>query len=164
MQPTSSARTSIGLAEIFPPEAIVLGLEQRTKQGLIEELVQHLVKLGRLGEGDEKAVVQGILAREKLGSTALYNGIAFPHCRTSVTAKFQGVLGMDERGIPFDAVDGEPVHDVFLVLAPLEGREQHYEILGRITAIGRSKSRRLQLRGCQSAEAVHQFLQELDRL
>ena len=41
--------------------------------------------------------------------------------------------------------------------------EELYEILGRITAIGRDKSRRAQLRGCRSAEAAHHFLQELDR-
>ena len=89
MQVTSSEKTSIGLAEIFSPEAIVVGLEQRTKQGVIQELVHHLVGLGYLGECDEQAVVQSILAREKLGSTALYSGIAFPHCRTSLTEKFR---------------------------------------------------------------------------
>jgi mannitol/fructose-specific phosphotransferase system IIA component (Ntr-type) len=163
MQVTSSEKTSIGLAEIFSPEAIVVGLEQRTKQGVIQELVHHLVGLGYLGACDEQAVVQSILAREKLGSTALYSGIAFPHCRTSLTEKFRGVLGLDAQGIPFDAVDGEPVHSVFLLLAPLERREQHYDILGRITAIGRSKSQRVRLRGCQTAAAAHHFLQELDR-
>jgi PTS system nitrogen regulatory IIA component len=144
-------------------EAIVVGLEQRTKAGAIEEMVHQLVELGRLALGEEKAVVQSILAREKLGSTALGNGIAFPHCRTSLTETFTGVLALDLRGIPFDAVDGEPVSSIFLLLAPLDGREWHYEVLGRIAAIGRDKSQRLQLRGCRTAEAVHHFLRELDR-
>lgn len=163
MQATNVMRTSIGLAEIFAPEAIVVGLEQRTKQGAVEELVHRLVERGRLGAAEEKAVVQSILAREKLGSTALGNGIAYPHCRTSVTEKFIGVLGLEPRGVPFDAVDGGPVQSIFLLLAPLDKREQHYEVLGRITAIGRDKSQRIQLRGCHTAEAVHHFLQELDR-
>jgi mannitol/fructose-specific phosphotransferase system IIA component (Ntr-type) len=163
MQATRSASTRIGLAEIFPQEAIVVGLVQHTKRGVVEELVHHLVKLGRLAESEEKAVVGSILAREKMGSTALGNGIAFPNCRSNFTDKFIGVLGFDPRGVPFDSVDGEHVHSIFLVLAPLDGREEHYEVLGRITAIGRDKSRRAQLRGCRSAEAVHDFLQELDR-
>src|ERR1022692_2859206 len=116
MQETHLVSASIGLAEIFPPEAIVIGLVQRTKRGVIEELVNHLVELGTLGEGEEKAVVDNVLAQDKMGSTALGNGIAFPHCRSSLTEKFIGVLGLDSRRIPFDAVDGEPVHGVFLLM------------------------------------------------
>lgn len=163
MQATRSVSARIGLAEIFPPEAIVVGLVQRTKRGVVEEMVHHLVELGQLTEGNEKSVVASVLAREKMGSTALGNGIAFPHCRSSVTQKFTGVLGLDPRGISFDAVDGESVHSIFLLLAPLDGREKHYEILGRITAIGKDKGRRLKLRGCRTAESVYDFLQELDR-
>ena len=67
MQATCSVSTPIVLAEIFPPDAIVIGLVQRTKQGVIEELVHHLVELGNLVEGEEKAVVESVLAREKMG-------------------------------------------------------------------------------------------------
>lgn len=163
MQATRSISAPIGLAEIFPPKAIVIGLEQRTKRGVVEELVHRLVELGSLEKGQEKAVVESVLAREKMGSTALGSGIAFPHCRTSLTEKFIGVLGLDSRGVPFDAVDGEPVQSIFLLLAPLDARDKHYEVLGRITAIGKDKSRRMQLRGCRNPEAVNDFLQELDR-
>lgn len=126
-------------------------------------MVHHLADRGAIAAREEKAVVESILAREKIGSTALGNGIALPHCRCSLTEKFVGVLGLEPRGVPFDAIDGEPVQGIFLLLAPLEGRERHYELLGKILAIGRDKSRRAQLRGCQSAAAVHEFLQELDR-
>jgi PTS system nitrogen regulatory IIA component len=154
---------SVGLAEIFPPEAIVIGLVEHTKRAVVEELVNRLVEVGRLSAADKTAVVEGVLGREKMGSTALGNGIAFPNCRSSVTEKFIGVLGLEPRGIPFDAADGEPVQSIFLLLAPLDGREKHYEVLGRITAIGKDKGRRMQLRGCRTAAAVHEFLQELDR-
>src|ERR1022692_2603319 len=163
MQETHLVSPSIGLAQIFPPEAIVIGLVQRTKRGVIEELVHHLVQIGNLVQRDEKAVVESVLAREKLGSSALGNGIAFPHCRWSPMEKLIGVLGLDSRGIPFDAVDGEPVYSVFLLMTPLNDREKHYEVLGKITAIGRDKSLRLQLGGCRTVEAAHGFLQELDR-
>ena len=163
MHATSLARTSVGLAEVFPPEAILVGLKDRTKPGAIAELVHRLVALGHIREDEEQAVAASILAREKLGTTALGNGIAFPHCRTSCTEKFVGAIGLEPAGVPFDAVDGEPVFSIFLLLAPLDGREQHYEVLGRIAAVGQDKSRRLQLRWFRTAEAVHHFLQELDR-
>lgn len=163
MQGTRSVSYPIGLAGIFPPEAIVIGLMQHNKRGAVEELVHRLVELGTLGQGEEKAVVESVLAREKMGSTALGNGIAFPNCRSSLTEKFIGVLGLDSRGVSFDALDGEPVQSVFLLMAPLNDREKHFEVLGRITAIGRDKSLRLQLHGCRTAAAAHDFLKELDR-
>jgi len=162
MQETHLVLPSIGLAQILPPEAIVIGLVQRTKRGVIEELVHHLVELGNVMQGQEKAVVESVLAREKLGSSALGNGIAFPHCRWSPLEKLIGVLGLEPRGILFDAVDGEPVHCVFLLMVPHNDRVNHYELLGRITAIGRDKSVRLQLRGCRTGAAAHEFLQKLD--
>jgi len=128
----------------------------------MEEMIRHLVGLGRLDAPLEKTVVEMVLAREKIGSTGV-NGIAFPHCRGSFTEKFVGVVAVDKEGIPFDALDGDLVHAVFLILASLEGREQHFELLGRITALGKDKGQRLQLRGCRSAERLHRFLQELDR-
>jgi mannitol/fructose-specific phosphotransferase system IIA component (Ntr-type) len=163
MQATSAAKISVGLAEIFPPEAIVVGLKSRTKKGAIAELVRHLVGLGHIKEVEEGAVRDSILAREKRASTALYDGIAFPNCRSNCTERFVGVLGIEPEGIPFDAVGGGTVHSVFLFLAPLELRQELYEVLGRIMAIGRNKSIRVQLRGCRTAEAAHHFLQELDR-
>jgi mannitol/fructose-specific phosphotransferase system IIA component (Ntr-type) len=158
-----STSNPVSLAEIFRPEAIFIGLNNRTREGAIEELVHHLVELGHVAEGEEQGLVKSILAREQLGSTALGNGIAVPHCRTSLTEKFIGILGLDPRGIPFAAVDGDPVQGVFLVLAPLDAREQHYEVLGKILAIGNDKSLQVQLRGCRTGESVHHFLQELDR-
>jgi mannitol/fructose-specific phosphotransferase system IIA component (Ntr-type) len=163
MQATSADKMAVGLAEIFPPEAIAVGLRSRTKQGAIAELVRHLVGLGYISEGEERAVVDSILAQEKSGTTALYDGVAFPHCRSRFTKRFVGVLGIEPDGIPFDAVGGGAVHCIFLFLAPLERREELYVVLGRIKAIGRDKSRRAQLRGCRSAEAAHHFLLDSDR-
>jgi PTS system fructose-specific IIC component len=162
MQATSPVSNSPALSEVFPPGAVLIGLQQQTKQGAIEEMVRHLIGLGHLDAALEKTVVEMVLAREKIGSTGV-NGIAFPHCRGSFTERFLGVVVVDKDGISFDALDGDRVHAVFLILAPLEGREQHFELLARIAAIGKDKGQRLQLRGCRSAERLHAFLQELDR-
>jgi PTS system nitrogen regulatory IIA component len=104
-----------------------------------------------------------ILAREKAGSTALGNGIAMPHCRTGLVKKLVGVVGIDQHGLAFDAVDGEPVYVVFLLLAPLDDRAQHFDVLGQISAIGKDKALRLCLRGCQSPHDLNRFLQDWDR-
>lgn len=153
----------ICLAEVFPPEAIVIGLQQHTKAGVVAELVHRLVENERIAASVEQSLIELILAREKMGSTALGNGLAFPNCRSSVTESFVGALGIDSDGVPFDALDKSLVHSVFLLIGPLTSRAEHFDILGRITSIGRHKAVRLQLIGCGSAENVNRTLQELDR-
>jgi mannitol/fructose-specific phosphotransferase system IIA component (Ntr-type) len=162
MSITNMLSSQVGLARIFPTEAIVVGLEDTSKPAVIAALVQRLVVLGRVPRREERGLVKAIMTREELGTTALGNGIAFPHSRTELVDGYLGVLGLEPRGIRFDALDRSLVFGVFLLVAPVDVRQEYFDILGRITAIGKDKSLRLQLRGCRTAEAAHQFLQVLD--
>jgi mannitol/fructose-specific phosphotransferase system IIA component (Ntr-type) len=162
MRTTMVAAAQTRLADIFPQRAICLSLESRTKLGVIDELVRHLIEIGCVKPAGEAALVKAIRAREQLGTTALGNGIAFPHCRSALTERFVGALAVDKRGVSFDALDGGSVHAVFLLVSPIEELERQYEVLGKITAIGRDKVHRLQLCGCRTAEAVHALLHDLD--
>ncbi len=160
--PLGIAGSPVMLAEIFPPEAILMSLEDRSKESVIENLVRHAVALGHVPSSAASALVRSIQDREKLGTTALGNGICFPHCRSRFTERFVGVAGFLTSRIPFDSLDAEPVDSVFLVLAPHEQRGRFLEILGRLVAIGRDKSLGALLRGCRTADHVSSFLQELD--
>jgi mannitol/fructose-specific phosphotransferase system IIA component (Ntr-type) len=153
---------TIRLATVFPQVAILMGLSN-SKQQAIQQLTHHLAMLRLLRPLDEQSVTEQILKRENTGTTALGNGIALPNCLSAHTTTFLGAIGISSEGINFDAIDGEPVRSVFLLVGPPENREQHFELLGRIAAIGRDKTLRLQLQGCRTAEGIHHFLEELDR-
>lgn len=162
MTATNFVEGGIELANIFPPEAIQVGLEGNSKHALITTLVRRLVDLESIPKREEQGLVRAIMAREILGTTALGNGVAFPHARTRLTDRLLGVLGLEPKGVPFDALDRSPVYGVFLLLAPETVTKEYFEVLGKITAIGKDKSLRMQLRGCRSAAAVHRFLQDVD--
>jgi mannitol/fructose-specific phosphotransferase system IIA component (Ntr-type) len=153
---------AVALADIFPPQAVVAGVCGADRAAVVRELVGRLVQLGRLPPADEEPVVLGILAREAVGSSTLGGGVAMPNCRTSATKEFVGAVGLVPEGVSFDA-RGEPVYGVFLLVAPLDRRDRHFEILGRVAALGADKTQRLRLRGCRTAEDVHSLLRELDR-
>jgi len=159
----ASVRPPPRLTELFPPEAIRVGLHEHTKSAVIEELVHHCVVLGYLRRQEEAPILEKILERENLGSTALGHGIALPHCRWRSLDRFVGVAGLMQQGIQFDAADGMPVDRVFLTLAPSDNHEQSFDILGRLVAIGRNTSLRVLLHGCQTVEDVSAFFDELDR-
>jgi mannitol/fructose-specific phosphotransferase system IIA component (Ntr-type) len=162
MTATNVAQRTIELARIFPPEAVVMGLDNTSKEAAITTLVRRLVTLAAIPAGEEQNLVQAIMTRETLGTTALGNGVAFPHIRTRLTDRLLGALLLHRGGIEFDSLDGSPVYGVFLLLAPESVTKEYFDVLGRITAIGKDKSLRLQLRGCRSAETVQRFFQLLD--
>jgi nitrogen PTS system EIIA component len=163
MSAVQITRPTVKLSEVFPPEAIVMRLEDRSKSGVIESLVRHAVRLGQVPRTAEGGLVRSLQERETLGTTALGKGIAFPHCRSCFIEQIIGVAGFLKSRIPFDAIDAEPVGSVFLILAPLDERERFLEIMGRLVAIGRDRSLGVLLRGCRNAEQVSSFLQELDQ-
>ncbi len=153
----------VKLADLFPPEAIRVGLDQRTKPDVIEVLVHHAVDIGQLPRDAERPIVEALLEREHLGSTALGHGAAFPHCRWRSLDHLVGVFGLLRRPIPFDAIDGEPVDRVFLTLTPADAPGQSFDALGRLVSIGRNESLRLLLGGCRTAEQVSELLGEIDQ-
>jgi PTS system fructose-specific IIC component len=161
MQP-SSLMARMNLADIFLSENVIIGLEQKTKLDVVNQLVRRLVETGRIAPEFQSPLAKMILAREKAGTTALGNGIAFPHCRCDLTETFVGAVAVDYRGVPFDAVDKSLVHVVFLLVGPLSNREQYFDILGRINSIGSYKAMRIQLCGCGSADGVNRILCKLD--
>jgi nitrogen PTS system EIIA component len=163
MNAAGAVRSPLKLTELFPPESIRVGLEQHTKPAVIEELVHHAVALGRLPEEAERPVLDAILQREGLGSTALGHGVAFPHCGCRSLERFVGVVGLLDRAIPFGAADGEPVDRVFLTLTPPDDSERSFDVLGRLVSLGQNKSLCLLLGGCRTAEHVSALLAELDQ-
>ena len=71
--------------------------------------------------------------RESLGSTGMGRGIAIPHCRSLVANRLRLAYGYSRAGIQFQAIDGKPVHHLFLIVAPpLEISNQYLPVLGRI--------------------------------
>ncbi|NLF72125.1 MAG: PTS sugar transporter subunit IIA [Candidatus Anammoximicrobium sp.] len=162
MAATKVIERTVELARVFPPESVVFGLDDTSKQAVVSTLVHRLAALGSIPQKEEDGLVRAIMAREMLGTTALGNGVAFPHVRTPLTSGLIGALGLEPKGIRFDALDGSPVYGVFLLLAPENVTKEYFEVLGRITAMGKDKSLRLQLRGCRSPEAVDFLLRQLD--
>jgi mannitol/fructose-specific phosphotransferase system IIA component (Ntr-type) len=152
----------VALADIFPPEAVVAPVRGTDRPTVVRELVGRLVRLGRLPAADEEPVVQGILAREAVGSSLVGGGVALPNCWKSTTEEFVGAVGLAPGGVAFDA-GSEPVYAAFLLVAPPDRRDRYFEVLGRVAALGADKTQRLRLRACRTPDEVHRFLTELDR-
>lgn len=81
-------------------------------------LVHALVVAGTLPPEQAEDCVRRVLDRERLGSTAIGEGVALPHATTPAVTSVVGVGARGETGIAWGARDGEPVRRICLILAP----------------------------------------------
>jgi mannitol/fructose-specific phosphotransferase system IIA component (Ntr-type) len=117
------------LREFFTPEAVSLNLKAENKDDLLKELVSLL----GLDEKAEAILFKTLKRRENLGSTGIGKGIAIPHCRSLVVNRLRLAYGRKPEGIDFKAIDGAPVYNFFLIVAPpLEVSNQYLPVLGKI--------------------------------
>lgn len=117
------------LRELFTVDTVKLELEAETKDDLLKELISLL----GLDEKSEAILFKTVKRRENLGSTGIGKGIAIPHCRSLVANRLRLAYGRKPGGMDFNAIDGAPVHNFFLIVAPpLEVSNQYLPVLGQI--------------------------------
>ena len=103
-------------------------------------------------------VLDRLIAREKLGSTAVGGGIAIPHSRVSCCKTPIGVLISLEEPIPFDAPDDIPVDLLFTLLVPEEAHQQHLDILAAIAQLFSVPTLCEKLRSAGSSRALYELI------
>ncbi len=152
---------AVKILDILDPEAVIVGLNATSKMGVLEELVQSLVKTGKIK--DAASTVEVLLEREKLGSTGIGQGIAIPHAKTAQVPEIVAAFGLSHKGIPFDSLDGEPVHLFFLLVAPPTAASLHLKALARISRLLKDKFFRQALRDSKQASDVIKLIRDEDR-
>jgi len=141
----------IGDKSIFPD------LKAGSKKQLLQELANLASKMTKL---DSRQIFESLLQREKLGSTGLGRGIAIPHGKFSQLDKVYGFFGRVSQPVEFDAVDGEPVDLVFLLLAPESAGADHLKALARISRLLRDNAIVSKLRGTDDPHGLYAVLTE----
>jgi PTS system nitrogen regulatory IIA component len=117
------------LRDFFSPGAISFDLQATDKDAVLAEMVRLLGVDARASE----TLLRVLQRRESLGSTGFGRGIAIPHCRSLVVNRLRVAYGRSRNGVQFHAMDGRPVHHLFLIVAPpLEISNQYLPVLGRI--------------------------------
>lgn len=117
------------LRELFTPDVVKLELQSSGKDDLLRELVALL----GLDPKSEATLFKTLKRRENLGSTGIGKGIAIPHCRSLVVSRLRLAYGRKPAGVDFNSIDGAPVRNFFLIVAPpLEVSNQYLPVLGKI--------------------------------
>jgi len=131
------------MKDVLRESCVIADLKGGTKKEVLTELTSALKGAGLISDVEE--AVNVILEREKLGSTAIGEGVAIPHGKMKGIDRILCAFGRSREGIPFDAVDEKPVHIFFLLLAPEDSAGLHIQMLSRISRILRDPSFRKRL-------------------
>ncbi len=145
------------LSDFIAPDSVEPVLKAKTKKQLLQELSARAAPLTGLPERD---IFEVLLQRERLGSTGLGQGIAIPHAKLQGLKHIVGVFARLAEPIDFDAVDGQNVDIVFLLLAPAAAGADHLTALARISRLLREGSAVEKLRASKDAAALYAVLTE----
>jgi nitrogen PTS system EIIA component len=143
------------LTDLVAPNAIIPALRVNGKKQLLHELA---TKAAELSGQSERAILEVLQQREKLGSTGVGNGIAIPHGKLPKLSKLFGLFARLERAVEFEALDGQPVDLVFLLLAPEAAGADHLKALARVARLLRDPDVARKLRDSRDAEALYAVL------
>ena len=143
------------LTDLVAPNAILPALKVNGKKQALQEIAAKAAAL--TGQSD-RAILEILQQRERLGSTGVGNGVAIPHGKL---AKLSGVFGLFarlDRSIDFEALDGQPVDLVFLLLAPEGAGADHLKALARVARLLRDPEVARTLRQSRDAETIYAVL------
>jgi fructose-specific phosphotransferase system IIA component len=144
------------LMDVLKVDYIVPALPGSSKTECLEELVRILAAQ-KVVTSVEK-ILEAVLQREEIMTTGVGNGIAIPHCKADSIQGFAVALGITREAIDFNAIDGSPVHIIFLLVGPMDQPGMHIKLLSRISRVMNSESIRNQLLSAGSAEEMIELL------
>ncbi|MDP1880093.1 MAG: fructose PTS transporter subunit IIA [Parachlamydiaceae bacterium] len=122
---------------------LVLFLNATTRDEVLSQMVQNLFNAGKLNHQEQ--FLQAILDREKIVSTGIGLGIAIPHAKLASYNEFFIVIGILDKPVQWNALDGAPVRMVFMIGGPDDKQTEYLQILSSLTQFLKNEEHRQQI-------------------
>lgn len=148
--------------DFLSKKAIVLDIKATKKEEVIKDLVDALINAGDIEKRHRNKLIDALMARESLGSTAIGQGIAIPHAKSDCVNKLIAAFGLSKKGVDFDSLDGEPAYIFFLLVAPQDSAGPHLKALARISRLLKDKYFRDSLKASNDDKSVIKIINQED--
>ena len=139
--------------ETLVRERCFFGVPGNSKKRVLENASEMIAE--QLPELEADDIFSGLIGRERLGSTGIGEGIAIPHCRLENCKQSIGALIRLQEAVDFDAIDGQAVDMIFVLLVPEEATEAHLKTLAALAEMFSQADVRERLRQTESAEQLY---------
>ncbi len=150
------------LNQILKIEFINANLSARNKDEALAELINTIIEGGI--KLKHSSIIEILKQRENLGSTGIGDGVAIPHGKIPELDEIIVAFGRSMEGIPFDSLDGKPVHLFFLLLAPENSSGQHLKILAKISKMLKDVDFRKKLLKAKSQSDLYKIILDQENI
>ncbi len=141
----------MNINDMLSSECLLINFDGTSKKHVLDELsklAEEKIKV------NSRTLLENLTKREKLGSTAVGNGIAIPHANVNDINKPHVFVATLANGLDFNSADDQLVDIIFLLIAPENSGSQHLQALALISRILRNKELTSKLRGCKDSESA----------
>ena len=150
------------LHDLFKPEFIKIDMEAEDKDEAFEELVDHFCKASKLNVREE--CLKALWERENKMSTGIQKGIAIPHGTVSFAKETHVILGISRKGIDYDALDGDPVYLLFMLIAPYDDKEHHLRILKQLSDLMQNPQFYIDLQSQKDVQNAYKIIYKYENI
>ena len=148
------------LEALIDPQLVFADPPCFDRSTLLRVFAERIVDAGRLGDAEE--LYTKLWEREQLGSTAIGDGVAVPHCKMSGLKQVIVGIGLLAEGIDFGAVDGQIVRLFFVVVSPEDQPAAHLQCLAAISKWIKADQHIERIMEVQDAAAILALIREED--
>ena len=141
------------ISDFLTVESIIPVLMSRDKTSAIEEMADWLASC--YPQLDSKKVLDVLLDRERISTTAIGEGVAIPHGKLAGVDRVLGVFARSPEGVDFASMDGEPTHLFFALIAPENAAADHLKALARISRLLKDERFRRRLIAAQNQQELY---------
>ena len=150
------------IMDFLSKKAILTDIKSTKKEDVMRELVDALIVAGEIEKRYRNKLIDALMLRESLGSTAIGQGVAIPHAKSDCVDNLVAAFGISKKGVDFDSLDGEPAYLFFLLIAPQDSAGPHLKALARISRLFKDKYFRDNLRNCVDDKAIVKVISQED--
>ena len=148
------------LGDILAEEAILMDFQAKDKWVAIDYMLDHLETTGKIRAEDKKPARDALVAREKIASTGLGQGIALPHATVESFETAVAALAVSPKGVSFLSADGKDANLIILIVIPRKTQRGYVKTLGGIARLLNYEETRSALIRADSQRAVMRIILE----
>ena len=148
----------MNLKTVLTTDTIDLNLKGATKKEIINELLDILVKAGKIQ--DREAAFNAVMDREEKMSTGMKHGIAIPHGKCAATQGLVACIGVSKEPVDFDSLDQQPCRIFIMTLSPVEKTGPHLQFLAEVSLLFKSSEKRNEILQAATPEEVFKILSD----
>jgi fructose-specific phosphotransferase system IIA component len=149
------------IVDLLDESTVVAGLEASSKKDVLNQLIDRFADL--VSTEQLEKIRNAVFEREGIMSTGVGKGLAIPHAKCSGVKENLAAFALLDKPVEYEAIDGQAVQMVFLLVGPENQNSTHIKLLSRISRLMNNAEFREELRSCETTEAILETFQTADQ-